>query len=74
MAQTVPEIRYLLVGPSNDHELEIARIVDQIDAKGRLSLSAGAQVMAALDFAMSMADCEFLVRYIRWRINNPIVK
>jgi hypothetical protein len=62
------------VGPSNDHELEIARIVDRIDSEGELCLSSGAGVMAVVDFMMSKADCKFLVGYIRWRMDNPIPK
>jgi len=60
--------------PSNDHELEIARIVDRIDSEGTLSLSSGAGVMAVVSFIMSKADCKFLVGYIRWRMDNPIAR
>jgi len=35
-------------GPSNEHELEIAR--------------------------MSRKDCEFLGRYLQWRVEHPIPK
>ena len=72
MAQTVPEIRYLLVGPSNAHELEIARIVDQFSTDGGLSLESAAEVIAALRFIPSKTDIEFVKRYILWRIETPV--
>jgi hypothetical protein len=74
MAQTVTEIRYLLVGPSNAHELEIARIVDQFSIDGGLSLESAAEVIAALRFVPSNADIEFVKRYILWRIETPVWK
>jgi hypothetical protein len=62
------------VGPSNDHELSIARIVDQIDIDGWLDPSVVDEIIAALGFIPSDADKNFLVGYIRWRMANPIVK
>jgi hypothetical protein len=62
------------MGPSNDHELAIARIVDKLDIDGKLSPSAIEDVITVLDFTMSKADSEFLVNYIRWRMDNPIRK
>ena len=62
------------MGPSNEHELAIARIVDQVSIEGRLYPSIIPEVVAALDFMMSRSDSEFLVRYIQWRIANPISK
>ena len=62
------------VGPSSDHELEIARIVDQIDLDGRLNPSAIDEIIAALTFIPSEAENDFLVNYIRWRMATPIVK
>jgi hypothetical protein len=62
------------MGPSNDHELAIARIVDRISMEGRLNPSIIPEIAAALDFMMSRADSEFLVRYIQWRMANPIPK
>ena len=68
------ETRYLYVGQSSDHELRIARIVDQIAVEGTLSVSDGSRVMDALNFVMSKDDCKFRVRYIHWRRDNPIAK
>jgi len=62
------------MGPSNDYELAIARIVDQIDIDGRLSSSSTEEVINKLDFEMNRFDMEFLVIYIRWRMDNPIEK
>ena len=61
-------------GPSNEHELEIARIVDRIALEGRLYPSATPEVLALLGFMMSRKDREFLARYIQWRVENPILK
>ena len=62
------------MGPSNDHELAIARIVDTFDIEGKLSTRAIEDVIAVLNFALSRSDSEFLVKYIRWRMDNPIWK
>jgi len=59
---------------TNKHELAIAKIVDRISTDGRLDLSVIPEVTAALDFMMSRSDSEFLVRYIKWRMANPIEK
>ena len=61
-------------GPSNEHELEIARIVDRISIEGRLYPSSTPEVLALLGFMMSRKDREFLGRYIRWRVEHPIPK
>lgn len=61
------------MGPSNDHELEIARNVDKIGIEGRLDPTVIDKVIAALGFIPSQADNEFLVGYLRWRMANPIV-
>jgi hypothetical protein len=62
------------MGPSNDYELAIARIVDQIDMDGRLSPSATEEVINKLEFEMNRFDMEFLVIYIQWRLDHPIEK
>ena len=64
----------LYMGLSNDHELAIARIVDQLSISDRLDTSVIDGIMAAIGFTPSRADIEFLVHYIRWRIENPVVK
>ena len=61
-------------GPSNDHELEIAREVDRISLGGRLTSDATPEILALLGFRMSSTDSEFLKRYVEWRIANPIPK
>ena len=61
-------------GPSNEHELEIARIVDRISMEGRLYPSSEPEVLALLGFMMSRKDREFLGRYLQWRVENPIPK
>jgi len=61
-------------GPTNDHELAIARIVDQFATSGKLDAAAIDLLASVLPFTMSEGDTMFLVRYIRWRMDNPIVK
>ena len=62
------------MGPGNDHELAIVRIVDRIALERNLQLSAVQEIITLLDFVMTNSDCEFLVRYVRWRMENPIYK
>jgi hypothetical protein len=62
------------VGPSNSHELAIARIVDQFCIEDRLDEASAADVIAALRFSPSDADTKFVMRYVQWRIENPIWK
>jgi hypothetical protein len=58
--------------PSNDHERAIKVAVDTIATEGRLSLiSSIPEVAASLQFLMSRSDAEFLVQYIRWRMDKP---
>ena len=59
------------MGPSNDHELAIKIAVDSISAAGRLSQSSIPEIGLSLHFAMTKNDCEFLVKFIRWRMDNP---
>ena len=63
-----------VMGPTNDHELAIARIVDKLDIDGKLSPTAIEDVITVLDLTMSKTDGEFLVDYIRWRMDNPTWK
>ena len=60
------------MGPTNDHELAIASIVDKLAIDGRLYPTAIEDVITVLDFSMSKSDSEFLVSYIRWRMDNPL--
>ncbi|HSP69785.1 MAG TPA: hypothetical protein VLN48_18810 [Bryobacteraceae bacterium] len=52
--------------------MAIADIIDGFSIEGRLALSIIPEVAAALDFMMSRTDSEFLVRYIQWRLANPL--
>ena len=62
------------MSPSNDHEQEIARIVDSFDFHSRSYSFAVEDVIAALNFTLNKTDGEFLLDYVRWRMDNPIVK
>jgi hypothetical protein len=62
------------MGPSNDHELEIAREVDKVSLREKLNPEAVPEILAFLDFKLSSTDEQFLERYIRWRMDNPIAK
>jgi hypothetical protein len=62
------------VKPTGNHETEIARIVDQISVEGRLDLASIQEVIMVLNFMMTGTDTQFLVEYIRWRMDHPIVK
>jgi hypothetical protein len=58
--------------PTNDHEREIARLIDQRAlSEGKLDYTAVPSVAAALSFLMSRSDSEFLIAYLHWRMNNP---
>ena len=60
--------------PSDKHKVAIARIVDQISNEERLRPASVPDVTAGLGFMMSRSDHEFMVRYIQWRMDNPIPK
>ena len=62
------------MAPTNDHEREIARLVDQIALEGRLQISSIGEVLKTLSFVMTGTDAAFLVNYIRWRMDHPMVK
>jgi hypothetical protein len=62
------------MGPSNDHELEIAREVDRLALREDLTPAAAPEILALLGFRMSSTDSEFMERYIQWRKENPIVR
>lgn len=64
----------IFVRPRNDHELAIARIVDRLSIEGKLYPTAIEDVITVLDFAMNRSESDFLVNYIRWRMDNPIAK
>ncbi len=57
--------------PSNNHEREIASIVDRIAIEGRLNLISIQEVVSVLNFLMTGEDSQFLMDYVQWRIANP---
>ena len=60
------------MGPTNDHERAIAKIVDMFSLDGKLSPTAIDGVIAVLDFTMNRSDSEFLLSYIHWRADHPV--
>jgi hypothetical protein len=62
------------VGPSNDHELEIARVVDRVSLDEPLTPDIVPEVLAMLDFRISGSDKDFFDHYFQWRMDNPIAK
>ena len=74
LARSVPNSRYLCMAPSNEHEQAIARIVDHIAMEGRLKLVSIQEVVAVLDFLMTAPESAFLMNYVQWRMDHPIVK
>jgi hypothetical protein len=62
------------VGPSNDHELEIAREIDKMSERDYLGPDVVPEILAFLDFKVTSTDYEFLKRYMEWRMDNPIAK
>ena len=53
------------MGPSNEHELTIARVVDRLCISGRLYASLGDLIVGVLPFSLAKIDEAFLVDYIR---------
>src|SRR5690348_15255674 len=65
----------LLMEPSNDHEREIARLFDELAlSRGKLDYASVPAVTVQLKFMMTRSDSEFMVAYLRWRMNNPIAQ
>ena len=63
------------MSPSNEYELEIARMVDKFAVEGRLSPSATYGVIDELaNKIVIKSEMDFLVKYIRWRMDHPIQK
>jgi hypothetical protein len=61
--------------PSNDHEREIARLIDKRAlSEGKLDYAAVPAITAMLSFLMTRSDSEFLIAYLRWRMAHPIPK
>ena len=59
--------------PSNDHERELARLIDErAISLGKLDYTAVPAVTVQLKFMMTRSDSEFLIAYLHWRMNNPI--
>jgi hypothetical protein len=60
------------MGPSNDRELAITIAVDKISVAGRLSSSSIPEVGLSMHFALTKPDCDYLVKYVRWRMDNRL--
>jgi hypothetical protein len=61
--------------PSNDHERELARLIDErATSLGGLDYTAVPAVTVQLKFMMTRSDSIFLIAYLHWRMNNPILK
>ena len=60
--------------PTNDHEREIASIVDEKarSTHDKLDHSSIPKITRTLTFLMSRAESQFLARYIEWRMDHPI--
>ena len=65
---------FTLWGHFSDHEMEIVRIVNRIDIEGRLDTDALDEIVGKLSFILSEAEGDFLVDYLRWRMEHPLVK
>lgn len=61
-------------GPSNEQELEIAKEVDRMSLAGNLTQDSMLEIVEHLPFRPSVRDCEFLARYVSWRLAHPIEK
>lgn len=63
-----------IMEPTNDHEREIASIVDEKarSTRSKLDNSSIPKITRTLTFFMSRTDSQFLARYIQWRIDHPI--
>ena len=48
--------------------------MDQFALGGKLDATVIDLLASVLPFTMADSDTKFLVRYIRWRMDNPIVK
>ena len=62
------------MGPSNDRERAMAKVVDQIAIEGRLKLISIQEATNVLGFIMTASENTFLLRYIQWRMAHPILK
>ena len=62
------------MGPCNDHELAIARMVDQFAVAGKLDASVVELLAEIMPVRLTAEDREFLVKYVVWRLDNPIVR
>jgi hypothetical protein len=59
--------------PSNNHEREIARLIDERAlCEEKLDYAAVPHTAAKLSFLMTRSDSEFLIAYLHWRMNHPL--
>jgi hypothetical protein len=61
-------------GPNNEHELAIATVVDAMSLQVISYSTAVEAATASLAFTISKPDADFLLQYVRWRMDHPIVK
>jgi hypothetical protein len=61
--------------PSNDHERELVRLIDErAISLGKLDYTAVPAVTVQLKFMMTRSDSEFLIASLLSRITNPSQK
>jgi hypothetical protein len=60
--------------PTNDHERAIAQAVNEkfLEDQATANHSIVRDIAMSVDFIMSPSDCQFLVRYVQWRLTHPI--
>jgi hypothetical protein len=56
---------------TNLHELVITQVVDKLVEQSAEQASIIRDAVLTLDFDMTPADSQFLVRYVLWRVTKP---
>ena len=60
--------------PTNDHERAIAEAIDSRLGLNSPHESIVAEVAVSVPFDMSIADTQFLLNYVHWRLAQPVKK
>ena len=61
--------------PANDHERTIAAVVDsKLSASDTPYESIVAEIVTSVPFDMSIADTQFLFKYVNWRLAHSVKK
>ena len=60
--------------PSNVYEFQIARLVDELSIDGKLALRSLADVTSLLNFEPTAEQKDYVERYLKWRLENPIAR